>query len=699
MRFVLFLLFFLLPTFGTAQSAATLVADNVFVQDRNTLTATGNVEVIFDGTRLSAAQIRYDQTADRLAIEGPIFIQGPDGQILTADRASLDPRLENGILQGARLVLNQQLQLAANQLDRADGRYSQLYKTAVTSCQVCGTQAPLWEIRAERIVHDEAERQLYFTNATFHVRGFPIFWLPQARLPDPTLERATGLLVPQIRTSDQLGLGIKLPYFITLGDHRDITLSPFLSAETTTLETRYRQAFFSGDITIDGAVSRDTLRPDNIRSYIFVEGAFDLSRDFKLNFDIESVSDPAYLLDYGFSDKDRLDSAISITRARDRDLFQASFTHYESLRDDEDNNTLPPIVADISYTKRAFPSFGGTLTWDVSGDAIIRYGDGIAETSRDVVRFGAGVDWERQWISDAGIVAKAETGVSADLYQLRDDPNYESGLRVVPSGQFTLSYPLVRRSRQSTQSLTPVAAIAWSDAYGITPPNEDSTRPDFDAANLFALSRFPGDDAVETGLRGAIGVQWSRLGAQGGKANLTFGRVYREDVNDNFTKTSGLQGSASDWLVAGQMAFPQGLRVEGRAQFGSQLDPTLAAAKIDWQTNDLNLAASYLWQSSDDALGRPDPISEWLVDTRVQINPVWAVSFDTRYDITEDQPTRAGLGVEWRNECVTVDLSVSRRYTSSTTVEPSTDYGLSVSLNGFSAGRSDVSLARSCHTN
>lgn len=691
---LLFLCFF--PAFASAQGVATLVADEVTVENRNRLIASGNIEVLYAGTRLSARRIVFDQASDRLIIDGPIFIQGPDGQILTADRASLDPQLENGILQGARLVLDQKLQLAANQIDRAEGRYSQLYKTAVTSCRICGDQAPLWEIRAERIVHDEVERQLYLTNATFRVRGVPILWLPRARLPDPTLERATGLLTPRARSSDQLGLGLKLPYFITLGDHRDLTLTPYLSTETNTLEAVYRQAFLRGDIRIEGAVSRDTLLPDEIRSYVFAEGAFDLARDYKLDFNIEAVSDPAYLLDYGYSDKDRLASAIGITRVRDHDLFQTSFTYYQSLRDNELNSTLPPIVADFSYMQRNFPRYGGTLTWGVSGDALVRYGTDVGDAGRDVARIGATLDWQRQWISDTGLVTKAELGASADAYRLNDNTTFEEGSRFVPAVQVTLAYPMVRQTSKSRQMLTPIVAFTWSDSFGVTPPNEDSTRPELDAANLFDVSRFPGEDAVETGLRGAVGVRWSRLGNQGGIAHLTFGRVFREDVNDQFTKTSGLQGNTSDWLIAGQFAMPQGLRVEGRAQLGDNLDPTLAAAKIDWQQDDLSLAASYIWQSDDSALGRPDPISEWLVDSRFQITPAWAVSFDTRYDITEDAPARAGLGVEWRNECVTVDLSVSRRYTSSTTVDPSTDYGLSVSLNGFSAGRSDAGPSRSC---
>jgi LPS-assembly protein len=140
MRFILACLLTLLPIMASAQAAATLVADTVFVPAGNQqLIAEGNVEVFFEGTRLSARRITFDQAADRLTIDGPVFIVTPDGTILTADTASLDPQLENGILRGARLVLDQQLQLAANQIDRVDGRFTQLYQVAATSCHICAT--------------------------------------------------------------------------------------------------------------------------------------------------------------------------------------------------------------------------------------------------------------------------------------------------------------------------------------------------------------------------------------------------------------------------------------------------------------------------------------------------------------------------------------------------------------------------------
>ena len=686
MRFI-FAFLLLLPTLAVSQGAATLVADNVAIADGNQLIATGNIEVFYDGTRLSAAQIIFDRTSDRLIITGPILIQSPDGTILTAERASLDPTLENGMLRGARLVLDQQLQLAANQIDRADGRYSQLYKVAATSCHICTNQAPLWEIRAKKVVHDEVEKQLYFTDTQFLVRGTPILWLPRVRLPDPTLTRATGFLEPAFLRNDQLGSGLKTPYFIRLGDHRDLTLTPYLSPETRTLEVRYRQAFLRGDIEINGAMSQDTLQAGT-RSYLFADGAFDLGGDYKLTFDAESASDSAYLLDYDYSEKDRLDSAVTLERVRDRDLTQANITYYQTLRDDEVNASLPPIIGSVSYENRLTLRDGGTFQYGASADTAYRYGVNNGDAGRDVTRAGANASYTRNWITDGGVVADTTAGLRADLYAIDDDIAFDDGVRIVPHLAATLRYPLAATGMNgATHLVEPTLALAWSDAYGVTPPNEDSTRAELDQANLFKVSRFSGDDAIETGMRAALGVTWTRLGAQGSQSTLTFGRVLRDRDGGVFNPSSGLDGRSSDWLLAGQYIAPAGFQIDGRTLFDDDASLTRAATRINWASDWVDLSAAYIWQAADPTESRPDAVSEWTLDSRFQVTPAWAISFDTRYDVANDQPARAGVGIQYRNECVTVDLSASRRYTSSTTVEPSTSYGLQISLDGFAAGR------------
>ena len=696
MRLILFILLMISPLAASAQGVATLVADNVSVEGGDRLIADGNIEVFYDQTRLSARQIIYDRTNDRLIIEGPIFIQSQNGEVIAADRATLDPQLENGLLRGARLVLDQKLQLAANQIDRVDGRYSQLTRVVASSCAVCNGRPALWDIRAERVVHDQEAQQLFFDNATFRVRGVPILWLPYARLPDPTLDRATGLLIPEVRNSDLLGLGFKLPYFIKIGDHRDVTLTPYISSETLTLEARYRQAFLNGDIEINGAISDDTL-DDDTRSYIFAEGQFALGGGTTLSFDLKSVSDRAYLTEYGFADLDRLESSFTLENITSDRLLRARLSYFETLRDDEENSALPPVVADLRYEQRD-NLLGGSFDYGFSADAVFRTGDGAAEDGRDVGRAGTFGQWSKGLTLPAGLRGEVTGGARADYYRVSDDSGFEStSLRVIPNVGVTLQWPLISKTTGATHLFTPIASVVWSEDYGVVPPNEDSTRAELDQANLFALSRFPGDDRAETGLRTALGATYTRRGSTGSFSTLTFGRVIRDASEDDFTPSSGLSGQASDWLLAGQITSPRGVHFDGRVLVNDDLETTRGAGRIGWQTEGVTLDATYIWQASDSTESRPDAVSEWTLDTAVQLNEAFEVSADARYDIANDTPVSAGLGVEWRNECVTVDLSVSRRFTSSDTIEPSTDYGLSVSLNGFSAGRSVAGPNAGCH--
>ena len=179
------------------QPPAMLVADSVFITPDRQLIAKGNVEAFQGDTRLRAREIVFDRESGKLTITGPIRIDQGGTVTVLANSAELDEGLQNGILSGARVVFDQQLQLAALQMTRVGGRYSQLYKTSVTSCHICEDgKPPLWQIRAQKVTHDQLEQQLYFENAQFRVLDVPIFYLPGMRLPDPNLKRASGFLIP-----------------------------------------------------------------------------------------------------------------------------------------------------------------------------------------------------------------------------------------------------------------------------------------------------------------------------------------------------------------------------------------------------------------------------------------------------------------------------------------------------------------------
>lgn len=695
---VLTLCLALLAPMAHAQDLATLIADKVTVAGDNTLVASGGVEVLFQGRRLRASRISYDKTTDKLAIDGPITLTDDNGTLILASAADLSADLTNGVLTSARLVLNQQLQVAAAKMFRLDGRYTQLANTVASSCQVCASNpTPLWEIRAARVVHDQLEHQLYFDRASLRFYGVPIAYIPRLRMPDPTLTRATGFLTPMLRTTSGLGTGLKLPYFIAIGQNRDLTLTPYISTKKgRTLEARYRQAFRTGTIQLDGALSFDNLLPGKSRGYALATGAFTLPRDFKLKFQLETVSDPAYLLDYGLEPKDRLDSRVEVTRTRRNEYMSARQIQFQSIRAGESISTLPSVVTDLTFHRRFS---GGPL----GGEAGLRFQthshyrsstspldgdlDGHAD-GRDLGRLSLRLDWRRNWVLPAGIIGSVLTEGTADVYDIRQDAVYQGKTtRLNGAAAVELRWPWVGAGKNGVSHvIEPVAQLVISPKTAPALPNEDSALVEFDEGNLFALNRFAGSDAYERGARANLGLNWTRHDPTGWSMGTTLGRVFRADDLGQFGPASGLDGTTSDWLLASQITLADGGQLTNRILFNDDFDLTKAELRLDLDRSTYGLSTSYVHMVADPSENRPTATSELFLDARYALTANWTGKASNRYDFVENRATDAGLGLQFRNECLALDLSLSRRFTSSTSVKPTTEFGLSVDLLGFGSG-------------
>jgi LPS-assembly protein len=590
--------------------------------------------------------------------------------------------------------------MAAADIRRVAGRFTEANRAVASSCRVCSTsETPLWEIRARRIVHDSVERQIYFEDASLRIGGVPVFWLPRLRMPDPTLTRATGFLMPRVRTSSALGFGVEVPFFIRLGDHRDLTLRPHVASKgVRSLGLRYRQAFRNGRVTVEGAISRDRLLPGR-RGFLTVEGGFDLGRGFRLSFAGETASDRAYLIDYGISDKDRLDSRVEIARTRRDEHVSVRLTHFVTLREGETNDVLPSLVGDALYHRRiAVPGIGGVAGLRLAAHSHYRSSTADA-LGRDVARASVTVDWQRGWVLPAGVAASVRAEVAADVHRVVQDARWPGRVtNVTPGAAVELRWPLVRRTAAGAQDvLEPVVQLVWTRAAPAgTVPDEDSVLVEFDEGNLWAFNRFAGIDRREDGARLNLGLAFTRITPAGWTWHLLAGRVIRSRDPGQFTAASGLAGRRSDWLASAAILGPDGMGVQARALFGDGLDLTRSELRLRMQQPRYGLDAAWVWAVADPAENRPQRTSELVLDGSYRLTDQWSTLAQARYDFVADRATTAAVGLEFANECLRLALSLSRRFTSSTTVRPTTDFGLSVDFVGFGSGPAPGPSGRVC---
>jgi LPS-assembly protein len=695
---------------------AMLVADDVILDTDSRLVARGHVEAFYEGRRLTAREITYDRTNDRIEITGPLTLtEDGGGTVVVADSATLDRDLVNGILRGARIVMHDQLQLAAHQMRRSDARVTELYKASVTSCRVCATgRPPLWQIRARRMIHDQEKQQLYFYDAQLRVLDTPVLYLPRLRMPDGSVDRATGFLAPGVVNSSLLGTGVRAPFFIAINDHSDLTIAPFWATNSRRLDLRYRQAFRTGDIEIETAVADDDFNSRSTRGYLFASGRFDLPRDFTLRFDAEVTSDDTFLLDHGFSDKDRLHSGISAERARRDEYVRLALDHYHSLRENESNDTLPGTIASGEYTRRVFPDrLGGELRLTALARSHYRPSDETTDGAdfdtfadgRDVTRLTGQADWLRQWVGPAGVLATVGAGLAIDHFEIAqigvtaDDQATE----ITPHAALRLRWPLMRATSGGVAHvIEPVAQLAWSGGSDPDVPMDESTAVEFDEGNLFNISRFPAPDRRERDTSGALGLSYTRLSPLGWEGRFALGKVFREERlrepggAPTFSRSSGLRDRSSDLLAAAQVRTDSGLVVTGRSLIDDELDASKAEARVSWRNARTDIGATYTWLPDDPVEDRTDSVSEWSFDGEYRFARHWTASGEWRFDASADRSVRAGAGITYTNECVDITLSVTRRFTSSTVLEPETNIGFTVALRGFSAAAQDKSFTRTC---
>ena len=89
-------------------------------------------------------------------------------------------------------------------------------------------------------------------------------------------------------------------------------------------------------------------------------------------------------------------------------------------------------------------------------------------------------------------------------------------------------------------------------------------------------------------------------------------------------------------------------------------------------------------------------VSELTLEADWRMGRHWRAGLTGRYDFASSRTSRARLDLGWQNECLRVDLSLSRRFSASSSVDPQTRVGVDVALIGFGATPESPARTRTC---
>lgn len=674
-----------LPTVASAQSApastqqpAVFTADEVLHDEQlGIVTARGNVEVVQGDRTLLADQISYNQKTDVVAANGNITLLEPTGEVIFADRVELTGDLKNGVIAEIRILLTDNSRFAARGARRTDENLTEMSKVVYSPCELCERDpnaAPLWQIKAERVNHDQKEQTIEYYDAVMEFYGIPFLYLPYFQHPDPTVKRRSGFLAPTIGSNSDLGFFTHTPYFWAINEHEDATFTPIItSKERVAGLAEYRWRGMKGRFDFEGSLTNDS--DSETRGHIFSKTRFDIDDTWRWGLDVERSTDDTYLNKYQLSGEDDLTSTAYVEGFSGRRYASVAAYAYQGLREEDDPGETPLVmpVAQYDYVGDPDREHGRYFHFNANTQVLQR-SDG-ADSRR--VTFKGG--WTMPYTGPMGDEVTVSATVQSDLYHVSDvnigNGQTDSGLtgRVFPQASVDWNWPLVRDQQGAHQIIKPMASLVVAP-YGGNPsdiPNEDSTDFEFDDTNLFSANRFTGYDRVEGGPRVNYGMNWGWYGAGGGRTEVLVGQSFRVKEDDTFSKESGLQQHFSDIVGRVEVSPVSSLSLLYRFRLSKEnLEPKRQEIGFSGGERALQLGLNYIQferQGSGDEFGDREEIS---LNLRSQLSQFWAATARGRRDLTDDGGwLELGMGLEYEDECFGFSSNYTRSFTRDRDVE------------------------------
>ncbi|GAA0396501.1 LPS-assembly protein LptD [Brevundimonas terrae] len=444
----------------------------------------------FQDHTLRAEDMTYDLKTGIAEAAGQVELISPDGTVVHASQLQLTEGLKTGIAVDLATRSPEGATLMAATAVRRSENISELNRVLFMPCPVCENDPkaqPAVTFQAEKAVQDEELRAILYRNVVVRVGGVPVFYTPYLAHPDPSVDRASGFLIPRIDYEQGLGLSIEAPYLHVVSPSEDWLFSPRVNTNVAPLmNVQWRRRFDSGtivarggytyarnfgDFDLDGdgdAESKVHFGDSTHRSYILAHGKFDLNDDWRWGFTAERVSDKTLFDRYDvnsayqdnglyYGDRRRLISQIYAERQTQRSYLSVAAFSIQSLRLDprfaatdfrdpdgfkvfESDNSLPLVapIIDARWEPEG-PVLGGRLRLQGSAVALTRDAYVGFPTLRpelvqpgptdglpgvDSRRVTGKMDWRRVMISPMGLRWEPFVDMRADVYSIDDLPPF-----------------------------------------------------------------------------------------------------------------------------------------------------------------------------------------------------------------------------------------------------------------------------------
>ena len=543
-------IFSVVPILLYAQPVETQIsADTIIAGTGGNLNAKGNVVVQHGKSKIKAKSLNFNQNTKEIKFTDIQEFQDGTAISLSAKEARVSSDLSEGIISAANLILDKSIKIQTGEVRLKNRQISSISGISrVTSCEECEGKEANWYLSASSAKRDSENSNIVYKDVTVRVKGVPVAYIPYLRMPDPSVDRARGFLVPEAVLTSNLASGLKLPYFIPMGVSSDLLITPYFSSKTKTLEYRYRKKFRSGEMTVAGAFSYDDFANNDLRYFSQLVGNYQLAYGIDFNFDVGIVSDSSYLGDYVYSEESDFNSDISLkkTIVGKQLFFDGDLSYLREKKQDDSLDEYYSLsglyIKDISTV-----NVPGKLRLSANLNSSVNVNDDNS-FSRPPSSAQMGVDYKQRTsfgplkISN-DIYGKYNSFVnSADAGTTNEEFSFQYGASTL------ISSPLYAKGKGKLKLLNPKLLLSFNGQENDILGNYFIGTEELTWGNLYSHNKIRSLTESETGLSVSLGIERQVFWDNGHHLELSFAASKIDNLTYTPSPTLGLEAQDYNYL-------------------------------------------------------------------------------------------------------------------------------------------------------
>ena len=559
-------------------------------------------------------------------------------------------------------------------------KITQVNKGIFTSCKK-SDGCPPWSIQAQKIKHNKDRKQIIYDNALLKIYDVPIVYFPKFFHPDPSVERQSGVLVPQTNQSQILGSSIQIPYFHVISKDKDITFRPnIFDKDIYMLQAEYREkkensALIADFAFVDGYKASNSNKKNSI-SHLFAKYKLQLNLDnyvkSELNLNFAKVTNDTYLKVFDGNlfdttikpDQNKLSSSLSINLEHEDFNFSGGFEGYENLSG-KSSDRYQYVLPYYNFSKEFIMDENlGIISFNSSGSNNLKNTNNLRSRIINNAHYASS-----DFISNLGIKNNLNIHFKNLNTAAKNDTDYKSSPQIELMSIFEAqsSLPMIKFGENYDSYFEPKISFRFNPGHM---KDYSSSSRRISVANIFDINRLGISDAYEEGKSLTIGLDYKKEKIEDINKYFQFkvATLLREGTEDKIPNSSTIKQSGN---LLGQIKNNINEYVELNYDFSTDNDlQTVEYSSLETNFTFDKFYTGIKFVEENGKIGDTNSIENTL---RYNFDENNYLSFNTRRQRKTNFTEYYNLIYEYANDCLTAGIKYNKTFYQDRDYKPTHD--------------------------